>query len=204
MKNMCLAAVSISLLCMATKGGALEMPREISNVHLGMDIVELLKIRPSIKAGPSLPITPEKMQVGRFMLQESLDGDGYFLFANYGVEDGRVSTIVLIGNSPRGQEKELRKRVFKDCVQRWGKKFVKHAPEDKSRPGVAQVMIAWEFEGVEIVLSLPRTRKQDEKRPYHLSLAFRPASAIEQYPWKESKMTNSERKDLFKANDIDE
>jgi len=186
---------------------ALDMPPEISNVSLGMSIEDLAKNRTEVKwttISGSKPIEPGKMAIGKFMLIEQFKAGGDFYAASYGVEDGKVTTIQLMGGATAGQEKGSRRKLIKDCVQRWGKKYVRRAPEDSSHPGRAKPTLIWEIDGTEVSLGLPRNPKKDEGKPNYYEIMFRPASAIKKHPWKDKQMSVTEKKDLFKAHDIDE
>lgn len=180
---------------------ALDMPKEIEGVSVGMPVEDLLKARPKIK---QKGLEQAKMKSAKLMLMENLAPGGDFFAATYGIQDGKVFTIALMGNSPSGKERALRRKVVKDCVKRWGKQFSKRVPEDGSRPGKAQPTMTWEADDVEVALSLPRTRERGEKRPYYLTLHFRPVTAVRSHPWKDLEMGDADKKAFFKEHDIDE
>ncbi len=183
----------------------LEMPKEIPNVSLGMTVQELKQARPGAwYTASKLPLNPEKLKSAKFMAMEDLPLSGDFVTAGYGIEGGKVTTITLIGPSPSGKEQQLRRRVVKDSIERWGKNFSRRTPADDSRPGTAQPTLTWEADSVEVVLTLPRTRKKTDKRPYQIGIVLRPASAKKTHPLKDMPMNNSERKEFFKAHDVDE
>lgn len=204
-RNYFRASVLALILGPAIGAAGIEMPKEIPNVFLGMTVQELKQARPGAwYTASKLPLDPEKLKSKKLMAMEDLPPLGDFITAGYGIEGGKVTTISLVGPSPSGKEQQLRRRVIKDSIQRWGNKFSKRTPEDESRPGTAQPMLTWESDGVEIVLSIPRTRKKTDKRPYSIGLAFRPASAKKTHPIKDMPMTVFEKKEFFKAHDVDE
>lgn len=207
MKKNILARVFVMafFISLPVRARSLEMPKEIPNVSVGMSVEELKAARPKAWITASkLPLDIDKMKTGKFLAMEDLPPGGDFSTASYGVVAGKVNAITLMGDSQSGAEKGLRRRLMKEGIQRWGKKFNKRAPEDNSRPGTAQPTITWEVDGVEIALSLPRTRKNTEKRPYYAAIVFRPASAVKTHPWKELPLQDADKKKLFKDNDVED
>lgn len=189
------------------RAAALDMPSEISNVSLGMSIDSLAKARPEVKLttiSGSKPIDSAKMATGKFMLIEQFKTGGDFYAASYGIEDGKVITIQLMGGAASGKEAESRRKLIKDCVQRWGKNYARRAPEDSSQPGRAKATLTWEIENTEISLGLPRNPKKGEGKPNYYELMFRPGSAVKKHPWKDKQMSAEEKKELFKAHDLDD
>lgn len=194
------------LLCSARAStAALVMPEEISNTHIGMTAEELKAARPNAKFTSSkVPVDPEKMKAGSFALLERLEGGGPFHTATYWLKDGKVITIGLLGSPSRGQERASRQKVVRDAVQRWGKAHSKHTREDGARPGKAQAKLTWEIDDIQIDLELPRNRAKEDRGANNFGLSFRPAPAAKKHPWKELKMSEAERKALFKEHDADE
>jgi len=197
-----LVALVVGLLSMhRLEALALEMPKEIANVSIGMPVEELLATRPNIKK-PRMDAS--KMKTTRGMLLEKFDKPEDFFSATYGIEDGKVLTIALMGSVPEGKEGGARRRVMKACIERWGKKFVRRAPEDDKRPGKAKATVTWLFDDVEAIVTLPRNRAKDDTKPNYFAIQFRPRSAIAKHPWKDLTMSDGEKKAFFKANDVDE
>lgn len=198
-----LLAMLLAVIPASLKALTLEMPREISNVSIGMTAEDLLAARPKILRAPKLD--PEKMKTATMMLMEKIDGGGDFFSATYGIKDGKILTITLLAPTPaRGQEGSIRRRAMKECIGRWGKKFVKRAPEDDKRPGKAKAMVTWLFDDVEVIVTLPSNRADGDSKPNYYAVQFRPRSAIEKHPWKDVAMSSAEKKAFFKSNDVDE
>lgn len=185
------------------KALAPEMPGEISNISIGMPLEELLTARPKILKPRKMD--PDKLKTATMMLMEKFDGTGDFFSATYGIKDGKLFTITLLAPTPaRGREGSIRRKVMKECIGRWGKNFVRRAPEDTKRPGKAKAIVTWLFDDVEAIVTLPNNREDGDSKPNYFSVQFRPRSSIEKHPWKDMAMSPSEKKALFKSNDIDE
>lgn len=188
------------------RAGALEMPKEIANTAVGMSIADLIKTRPDVKfPGAKGPVDPLKIGIGKITLLEQLDGSGGFHTVGYWIEDGRVSVITLLGTAARGEERGGRRMIIKDCIQRWGKKFIKRAPENRDAPGTAEPKLTWEIDDVEIILDLPRNLDKGHKGANNFGLSFRSLSVAKKKPWKaDMSMSAADKKEFLKSHDIDD
>lgn len=181
------------------------MPKEVAQTSVGMSVQELVRVRPKVQfTSAKTPVDPAKMRTGTFLLLEELDRKADFHTTNYWIEDGMVIAISLLGTSPPGRDHEYRRRVIGDCVQRWGKKFIKRALEVTDNPTEVEPTLAWRIGEIEVILSLPPNRKEGDMRPSYVAMQFRPIAQAKKHPRKDKAMTALERRALFRAHDVDE
>lgn len=184
---------------------AIEMPSEIPNVSLGMTLEKLISARPNVKwmtFSGEKKIDLEKFKTGTYNLSEKLPSGGVFQAVGYGISDGKVVTVSLVSDPQIVQDKGVRKRVVKECTDRWGKAYKKRIPEDARRPGNPRPMLTWEIDGTEITLMLPLNRKKGDSKPNGASMQFRLISNVQKAPWKEMKLSDAEKKAIFESHDV--
>jgi hypothetical protein len=174
---------------------------DLPNVYLGMLTDDLLKARPNVlRIGMSG--APLDLKAPGLFLTERLKPGGTFSSASFTIQEGKLTSMLLVAHPKRGEERAYRRKFVADCIARWGKGFKKHVPKDEIRPGEAIPTLTWERGDVEYVLMLPKERKENDTKASPVVLQARSLAAGRKTPWKESKMTAADEKKFFEEHDV--
>ena len=182
---------------------AVELPAEVSGVTIGMTKDSLLKARPAIKRVGAMG-GPIDLSLPKLILYEDFrSSSSVFTTITYILEDSRIVALALTGYPLHGQESAVRKKILKDARGKWGKGHRHKVFRDPIRKGKGAASVSWENEGIEIILMLPVEREAKDTKVTPVSLQIRTARATNK-PLAELPMTQEEKKNALKQNDIDE
>ena len=195
-------ATALGLLLSVAPTWAANIPVEISGVEIGMTKERLLAVRPAITKkgywdGSAIDLTRSDLN----LFEDFHSTNSIFSSATYGVENNRLVSFALTGYPGKGQESEVRMAAISQAKALWGSSFTPRVLPDGARNGKPLLALQWDKGDHDVIVMLPINRLPNDHRVTPVCFIVRIKSPKAR-PLKEFKMSDSEKKELFKVNGL--